>query len=245
MLTAGGHVRARVSARRGASGSRYRPAIRRTRSAASAAGIPAAVTNSGRPEDPRTTGTAWVAVRSRDSATPITAMPNSACALRAQAGPAARVQVGVAIDHQQARPTQILQHRTQRRELTQVELARPVGRYLGDHRDAFGQHLREGGNGGQHGCRPGAAGAQVMHVRGGAYAAVRAPAGLHVLRMPEPAPGIRTVSGSCSASLAMLNSPPPDRAYSASEPQTPLTTLRDGPPLRRHAQSRISDRAAA
>ena len=106
-------------------------------------------------------------------------------------------------------PTQILQHRTQRRELTQVELARPVGRYLGDHRDAFGQHLREGGNGGQHGCRPGAAGAQVMHVRGGAYAAVRAPAGLHVLRMPEPAPGIRTVSGSCSASLAMLNSPPP------------------------------------
>jgi hypothetical protein len=28
------------------------------------------VTNSGRPEDPRTTGTAWVAVRNRDLATP-------------------------------------------------------------------------------------------------------------------------------------------------------------------------------
>ena len=36
-----GPVRARVSARRSASGSRYRPAMRRTRSAASAAGIPA------------------------------------------------------------------------------------------------------------------------------------------------------------------------------------------------------------
>ena len=31
-------------------------------------GIPAAVTNSGRAEDPRTTGTAWVAVRNRDLA---------------------------------------------------------------------------------------------------------------------------------------------------------------------------------
>ena len=48
MVAAGGPVRARVSARRSASGSRYRPAMRRTRSAASAAGIPAAVTNSGR-----------------------------------------------------------------------------------------------------------------------------------------------------------------------------------------------------
>jgi hypothetical protein len=61
----GGPVRARVSARRRASGSRYRPAMSRTRSAASVAGIPAAVTNSGRAEDPRTTGTAWVAVRNR------------------------------------------------------------------------------------------------------------------------------------------------------------------------------------
>ena len=42
MAAAGGPVRARLSARRSASGSRYRPAMRRTRSAASAAGIPAA-----------------------------------------------------------------------------------------------------------------------------------------------------------------------------------------------------------
>jgi hypothetical protein len=40
---------------------------------------------------------------------------------RAQAGPAAGVQVGVAIDHQQAQPAQILQDRAQRRELAQVD----------------------------------------------------------------------------------------------------------------------------
>src|SRR5262249_6657134 len=46
----------------------------------------------------------------------------------------------------------------------------------------------------QHGCRAGAAGAQVVHVHGGADAEVRAPAGLHVLGMPEPAPVIGTAS---------------------------------------------------
>jgi hypothetical protein len=70
MVTAGGPARARVSARRRASGSRYQPAMRRTRSAASVAGIPAAVTNSGRAEAPRRTGTARVAVRNLDLATP-------------------------------------------------------------------------------------------------------------------------------------------------------------------------------
>ena len=96
--------------------------MRRTRSAASALGIPAAVTNSGRTEDPYATGTAWVAVRNRDLATPITGMPNSACAC-AQAGSAGRVQVGVAVDHQQAQPAQAVQDRAQRRQLAQVELA--------------------------------------------------------------------------------------------------------------------------
>jgi hypothetical protein len=55
MLAGGGPAPARVLGRRSAPGSRYRPAMRRTRAAASARGIPAAVTNSGRPEDPRTT----------------------------------------------------------------------------------------------------------------------------------------------------------------------------------------------
>ena len=44
---------------------------------------------------------------------------------RTQAGRPAGVQIGVAIDHQQAQPAQILQDRTQRRELAQAELARP------------------------------------------------------------------------------------------------------------------------
>ena len=51
--------------------------------------------------------------------------------MRAQAGPAAGVQIGVAIDDQQAQPAQIGQDRAQRRELAQVELTRPVGRYPG------------------------------------------------------------------------------------------------------------------
>jgi hypothetical protein len=40
--------------------------------------------------------------------------------------------------------------------------------------------MREGGIGGQHGCRPGAAGAQVVHVDGCADAADRPSAGFHV-----------------------------------------------------------------
>ena len=46
--------------------------------------------------------------------------------MRTQAGPAAGVQIGVAIDHQQAQPAQIVQDRVQRREFTPVELARPA-----------------------------------------------------------------------------------------------------------------------
>jgi hypothetical protein len=59
IMAAGGSARARVPARRSASSGRYRPAMCHTRSAEYAAGIPAAVTDNGRTEDPRTTGTAW------------------------------------------------------------------------------------------------------------------------------------------------------------------------------------------
>jgi hypothetical protein len=59
VMAAGGSARARVPARRSASSGRYRPAMCHTRSAEYAAGIPAAVTDNGRTEDPRTTGTAW------------------------------------------------------------------------------------------------------------------------------------------------------------------------------------------
>ena len=90
----------------------------------------------------------------------------------------------------------------------QVELARPVGRDPGDHRGVFGEHVREGGIGGQHGRRPGAAGAQVMHVHGGAHAAVRVPAGFHILRMPEPAARQARL---CSGSRLYGRSQPRDR----------------------------------
>ena len=139
----------------------------RTKPAASALGIPAAVMNSGRIEDPRRTGTAWVAVRNRDLATPITGMPNSACAWTPRPA-AVRVQVGVAVDDEQAQPAQAGQDCAQRRELAQVELSRLVGRYLGDDRGAFGQHAGEGGIGGHNGRRPGTAGLGVVHVHGGA-----------------------------------------------------------------------------
>jgi hypothetical protein len=103
----GGSARARVSARRSASGSRYRPVMRRTRSAASAAGILAAVTNNGRTKDPRVTGTAWVAVRKPGLGDPDHRDAELGLRIRAQAGPAAGVQIGVAIDDQQAQPAQI------------------------------------------------------------------------------------------------------------------------------------------
>jgi hypothetical protein len=41
-------------------------------------GHPGRVTNNGRPEDPRTTGTAWLAARKCDLTTAITGIPNSA-----------------------------------------------------------------------------------------------------------------------------------------------------------------------
>ncbi len=117
-----------------------------------------------------------------------------------EAGPAIGVQIGVPVGHQQAQPAQAGQDRTQRRELTQAELTRPAGRYPGYHGGAFGQHVREGGVGGQHGCRPGPASAQVMHVHGGAHTAARAPGGFHVLRMPEPTPASRPVRAAARTS---------------------------------------------
>jgi hypothetical protein len=115
----------------GQSGSRYRPAMSRTRSAASAAG------HSGRGDEQRACrgsvqdrhGAGRGAERGfghpdhRDAELGV-----RACA---QAGPAAGVQVGVVVGHQQAQPVQIGQDRTRRRKLTQVELARSVGRYPG------------------------------------------------------------------------------------------------------------------
>ncbi len=46
---------------------------------------------------------------------------------RAQAGPAVRVEIGIAVDHQQAHLAQAVQDRAQRWEFSQVELAGLVG----------------------------------------------------------------------------------------------------------------------
>ena len=81
---AGGHGGGRICLREGAGAAQCigRPVpvgyVPDPRSAASAAGIPAAVTNNGPTEDPCTTGMAWVAVPNRDLVTPVTGMPDSA-----------------------------------------------------------------------------------------------------------------------------------------------------------------------
>ena len=122
--------------------------------------------------------------------------------MRPKAGSAGGIQVGVAADDQQAQPAQIVQDCSDRREFAQVELSRPAGEYPGYHGGAFGQHVDEGGIGGQDGCGPGAAGAHVVHVDGCAHAGLPALSGFHALRMPEPAPGIRIVPGSCPGGSA-------------------------------------------
>jgi hypothetical protein len=68
----------------------------------------------GRTEDPGATGTAWVAAGNLDLATLVTGMPDSACA--PGAGPAARVQVGIAFGHPQVQFAQAVWDRAQRRK---------------------------------------------------------------------------------------------------------------------------------
>jgi hypothetical protein len=67
--------------------------MRRTRSAASARGIPAAVTNSGRPEDPGTTGRGVGRGAEPGLGHPDDRDAELGVRVRAQAGPAGRVQV--------------------------------------------------------------------------------------------------------------------------------------------------------
>ena len=133
---------------------------------------------------------AWVAVRNADLATPITGMPNSACACAPRAWPSVRVEIGVAVDHQQAQPADAAHYRTHRRQFPQVELTWPVWQHLGHHREAFGQHVREGGIGGYHGRCPGTTGTQVMHIHGREHAEARTPADSHATRMPVPRAGV-------------------------------------------------------
>jgi hypothetical protein len=83
----------------------------------------------------------------------------------AEPRPAERVEIGVPVDDQQAKPHPA-QDRPQRRQLPEVELARPVRRRLGQHRDVLGQHPREHRVGGDDRRRPGPAGRRVVNVGG-------------------------------------------------------------------------------
>jgi hypothetical protein len=70
--------------------------------------------------------------------------------VRAQARAPGRVEIDVTVDHEQAQPADAAQHGAQRRQLPQVELARPVRHDLGNDRDLLGEHHRERRVGGQH-----------------------------------------------------------------------------------------------
>jgi hypothetical protein len=85
--------------------------------------------------------------------------------MSAQPGASVRVQVGVAVDYQQGHSGQAVQHRVQRRQLTQVELARPVGLDFGHQLNSIGDHVGEGSVSGCDGRCPGASRGQVMHIR--------------------------------------------------------------------------------
>ena len=72
--------------------------MRRTMLAGSACGIPAAVTNSGRAELPRSTVAACVAVAEEVLAAPITGIPNSRARGRTGVpGSATGIQIGVTV----------------------------------------------------------------------------------------------------------------------------------------------------
>jgi hypothetical protein len=103
-----------------------------------------------------------------------------------QPWPAARIQIGVAVHHQQPQPSNAGQDRAQWRQLPPVELTRTVRPCLGHDRGALGQHLREGGIGGHHRRRPGATRSRVVHVYRRAPAVDGMAAGTHAISMPGP-----------------------------------------------------------
>ena len=103
----------------------------------------------------------------------------------AQAGPPVGVQVGVAVDHQQAQTGQAVQDRAQRRQLPQVELPRLVGRDVSDHGDTIASQVGKGRIGGRDGGRSRTPGGQVVHVRRHEHGRARIPVSFHHSRMPD------------------------------------------------------------
>lgn len=135
----------------------------------------------------------------------------------AQAGSAARIQVGVAVKYQQAHPVQASQHRAQRRQLAQVEAAWLIGRRCRHLGDAVGEQLAERGVAGHDGGRLGAAAGEVVDIRGDEYRVSlgrlnwRLPLGL-----PSVEPGERLLHGSSfGAAAAAYAEHRPDYAEAA------------------------------
>ena len=186
-VRAGGSARARVSARRRASDSRYWPAMPRTRS-------PRRPGHPGRGDEqrvPRGSAHDRHCVDSRAELglghPPITGMPNSACAC------APRPTRPLRLDRRSRRPPAGPARSDPPGPCAaagaRADSTRPAGRAApGVLSRCVRPDEGEGGIGCQVGCRPGTAGAQVMHVHRGAHAELQASAGFHVLRMPEPAP---------------------------------------------------------
>ena len=122
----------------------------------------------------------------------------------AQAGPAAGVKVGVAVDYQEAQPVQTVQDRTHRREFTQIELARPVRHYLCHDFSAFSHYLAEAGIGGHDGCGPRTPRTQIVHIHGHERALTR----FHVLSLPDLRHRPRQARLFRSTAMSASQSPP-------------------------------------
>lgn len=104
--------------------------------------------------------------------------------MRTQARPVGRVEIGIAIDHQQGQPANAAQNRARRRQFPPEELTRPVRHHLGHDRGAFGQHHRERGIGSHNNSRPGTAGTGIVHVHGRKDATAGTTTDLHTNKMP-------------------------------------------------------------
>jgi hypothetical protein len=109
----------------------------------------------------------------------------SAHAWAPQAGLTSRIQVGVAVDDQQGHLAQPVQYGAHGWEFAQIELARPVRRYVRHQFGALGYQTGACSIGGHHGGRPGTAGRQVLHVHRHEHTSGRVSAILHSPRMPD------------------------------------------------------------
>jgi hypothetical protein len=96
---------------------------------------------------------------------------------------AARVEVDIAVDHQQPQPVDSVQHGAQRRQFPREERTRPVSHHLRHGRGPFRQQHRERRIGSHHHRRTSTTGAQIVNI-GGCEHTARGTVELHLSRMP-------------------------------------------------------------